>query len=181
MGSVPFWEKLGDLRFRRIEVRIFEAVFVKGLSSASEIARDVGVARSTVFRHHQDIREIRKDYSEYIIYRFRAEVCVEESSGEFRKAMFLALGFMIRYRKVFEVMFQDGAEELANVIMSELRGKACGKYKFLNDDLAFSVFCWGVYVIFREWIRRGRMENEIGLVYNEIEGLMRSLKCGFEG
>lgn len=179
MGSVPFWEKLGDLRFRRIEDRIFEAVFIKGLNSATEVAREVGVPRSTIFRHHRDIREIGKDYSEYILYRFRIEVCVEELSGEYRKSILMMLGFIIRYRKIFEVMFRDGAEELVSVIMAELRGVIVEKYRYLNDDLAFSVFCWGVYVIFREWIRRGRTENEIGLVYNEIEGLMRSLKCGF--
>ncbi len=174
MGRSLFWEKLDDLRFREIEGRIFKAYFVEGLRSVSEIARFSGISRSTMFRHHETILRIRDDYYEYIIYRFREEVCKKQAAKDFRCLVFMFLTFMIRYKVLFRVLFRDGAEELALKMMREVRVYLEDCFIELKNELVFKVFCYEMYVVLEDWIGRDLPDEEMSLVYRKVQYLAQT-------
>lgn len=56
-------KRLNDKRFKKTEEAILGAFFDKnGYITVMEIAKKVGVTRSTIYGHHRVMREIVKDY-----------------------------------------------------------------------------------------------------------------------
>lgn len=67
-------QKMKDQRFRKTEEKIL-AVFLDGdFDTMGQIAKKIGVARSTVYIHHHTIREILSDWEEYILVEYSSRM-----------------------------------------------------------------------------------------------------------
>ena len=64
-------KRMNDRRFRRVEEAILKVVINEDYYiGVGEMAKKIGVARSTVYNHHRAVREIIPDYEKYLLSRY---------------------------------------------------------------------------------------------------------------
>lgn len=173
-GIILLRNKLNNRRFRKKEAEIIE-VFLGNdktfLISPTKIAKDVGVSRTTLFRHHNPLVKIYDDYEKLLYYEFNREL-MRINKEEITLSIFFRsfLVFIIRHKKMFLIVFKNGAEELIKKMTKRIKpwilknGKSSRKTAKM-----FDVVLGEVYVLIEGWEKRGFPENEIEvLLYNLV-------------
>ena len=172
MGPDEFLRKLKDLRFRGVEDQIFKAYFIENKRGLNELAEYVGVPHSTVCRHHQTVSEIKNDYIEFLVFKFRKEFEEARCKAELGQAISFFLMFIVKNKKFLRGFFQEGAGEMIFRILRWLRDEKGMDYRVLEEGLLIKGFGYGMYAILEDWSEREFRETEMRAVFRRIVGLV---------
>lgn len=158
LGKVRITEKkLNNKSFRNTEDKILRLFFAKHmLISIKELAMKIGIARSTVYRHHRSLERIIPDYEIFLMQKYRRAMRkvsaqagksagmrmdsrVGSRVGTTRMSaraslrantdmVFLKmLTFIIQHRELYGIVTRDGRTEIFARMVEAIRGVAMGK------------------------------------------------------
>ena len=165
-------KRMSNKRFRKTEEAILK-VFFEGdyYICTKELAKKVGVARSTVYNHHRTAREILPDYERYILRKFRRALRrMTKNKNVKLKSLYMKVLFLIMHEKrIFGVLMRGGRRETLEKIVLEMRVKIVNYAKLpKNSEKMFGVYVSEVVELVVGWGKRGFIEAE-------IEGLLEDI------
>ena len=175
-------KRLKNRRFKKTEEAILE-VFLKedNYISLGKMADRVGIARSTIYRHHKAIREIVPDYQKYILRKFK--ILMRNNSGLCPKKMYeRMLIFIIQNKKIFDVLLKSGETGVLKSMLMCLKPEIVGYTKLpKNYDKAFFVYMNEIVGLIEAWVMGGSEEDEMWVLLSDIDYLTDTLRVRLSG
>lgn len=150
-------KKLANKRFIKNENAIIMAFLVaKGRINVSTIVKNVGISRSTLYRHHDTINEIAPDYEDYIIKKFnhlikRALHCKNNNLKIIYQKI---LVFLFCNKRIINFIYQYGDNRIIEKMIVQLKPYIVTNYQ-LNNKKLFNVYMKEITAIIEEWIQDG--------------------------
>ena len=180
MGAIRITERrLHDTRFRKTEEAIIRVFFnCGGKVTLAEIANEIGVARSTIYRHHRSIREIMADYREYIVEKYNSVMSVLlKRNARLRKIYAQMLIFIVQNRNVFLILFRDGDREVLINFIESLKPKIIKTAKLpRNCDKIFLIYTREIIALMERWGESGFKEDGIDEILLDILYLTETIR-----
>lgn len=172
---------LGDARFRRTEDALFGVIFEEGGMKLSvvEIARRIGVNRGTLYRHHRAMREIIKDYEQYILEKY-AELMIEirkRDSVELRRMYYEMVLFILQNRRIFEMLIKQKNFKVLDEMIVVLKPEIMDFIRLSGShERIFRVYTGEIVGLITDWELDGFREVEIVKLLNNIMYLTESAR-----
>ncbi|MBQ3348302.1 TetR family transcriptional regulator [Candidatus Saccharibacteria bacterium] len=165
-------KRMRDKRFKRTEEAILRVFFEEdNYISIEEIAKKVGVARSTFYHHHRAIREIIPDYERFLLRRYRRRVrrLLKKDNVRMKILYFEMLTFMARHREALGTLERDNRREVIAKMIQELAPKM-DRLGSANDahGKIMRVYQSEVVEIVRMWGEEGFSNEKIEVVLKDI-------------
>ena len=160
-------------RYRKTEEKILRVFFIENKKGTTfeKIAKRAGVARATLYSHHRAIREVIPDYRRYLLveYSILLKKIMKRKELSLRVLYFETLLFILRNKKVFEMLVEFGDFETLVKIFSKLRLKIVASARLSKaSQKIFRIYTSEVIGIIREWIKEGSPEKEIERVLADM-------------
>lgn len=177
--GVRFTEKkITNHRYRNTEIGFLEEFLSKsGNTTVTEMARAMGVARSTFYYHHKKVVEMVKDYKIYILddYRRMAQRMFEKNVT-MTKVFSGMLIFMINHRQVFQILILVGKKDIFLEMVMVLRPKV-ERFARLSkkSEKIFSIYAYEVAGVLKIWVEEGMKEEEIKVVVDDLVFLTETI------
>ncbi len=172
-------KRLADKRFRRTEEAILQAFFaLRGDVGMIRIAKNAGVARSTVYIHHRATREIIPDYEKYILKKYQKVVqrMLTAKNSRFEAILMRTLIFMVINKQIFRIVLRGRSNAIGKMI-DKLEIKTVnvmGVSK--NQRHIFKIYRSEVIVLIEEWCERGFNGDEMNKLVENIVYLTKTAK-----
>ena len=116
-------KRMNDRRFRRVEEAILKVVINEDYYiGVGEMAKKIGVARSTVYNHHRAVREIIPDYEKYLRSRYNRIInkILKRREMRIRDVMRHVLIFVLHNREVFMFLEKCGRRGIYGQMMTKM-------------------------------------------------------------
>lgn len=178
-------KRLNNHRFRKTEDAILRVFFENNVYiGAKEMAERAGVARSTFYHHHKTIGEIIPDYKRFIMRKYLATmgVLIKRKQVEMRKIYSETLFFIMRNRKVFEIMVKGKESVIVKEMLERIKPKMMERMRLgHNKDKILMVYNGEIAELICEWCESGFCENDIVLLLDNIMYLTDTVKTRLGG
>ena len=166
-------ERMNHKGFRRTEEAILKVFFNGKCCSfcVQEIARKIGVARSTIYSHHRALREILPDYEKYIFKKYKKMLrkTLKDKNVSLKRLYLKMLLFMIQEKKVFEMLIKNERRILVDNMIIAMEEEVIKHARLpKNSKKVFGVYVSEVAGLMEKWGRRGFPDDEIGGLLSEI-------------
>lgn len=177
---VSFGDGLKDKRYRRTEEAIIEVLLKsREMPSTRELTRKARISRSTLYRHHRAMPAIIPDYEKEILRRYRRIIrkLSRQRSIELKRVYLRTLFFIMRYKRVFRILFQHEGGRVVEKMVMELQGKimvACSLPK--NSEMTIRIYAKEVTGVVEEWGEGKFAEEEITRVLGDIMYLTETMR-----
>lgn len=152
-------KRLADKRFRRTEEAILQAFFALDSDmGVAKIAREAGVARSTVYTHHHAAKEIIPDYEKYILKKYRKLVkkMVAVNNYRFETMIVRMLIFVATDKRIFSIILRGSERRVFEAMVDELKLEIISVMRVpKKDEKIFAIYKSEVVVIIGEWCKKG--------------------------
>ncbi len=172
---------MSNKKFRKTEEMILRVFFSwkGGVMGMSRVARRVGIARSTLYRHHKAAGEIKDDLAEYVfdMYRRRMRRIMRKRDVRLRKTYMEMLVFIVQNRGLIGYLVKVGDKGLFERMVRELKPKVYSTQRLsdMYDDV-YNIYVSEVVEILYWWGRREFNEVEISEVLGNIIYLSETIK-----
>ena len=165
-------KRMANKRFRRTEDAILRVFFEEvNYVSVDEMAKKIGVSRSTIYYHHRAVREIIPDYEVFLLRRYRRKIRkVMRRKGVHMKTVYInMLLFIIRHREGFTVMMRNGNREILEKMVLEVTPKT-GWHGGLpkNTEKVLRIYVCEVTEVLWLWGEDGFLEDGIKQVLRDV-------------
>lgn len=178
-------KRMNDRRFRRVEEAILKVVINEDYYiGMGEMARKIGVARSTVYNHHRAVREIIPDYEKYLLSRYNRTIngVLKRRGMKIRDVMRHVLIFVLRNREVFIFLEKCGRRGIYRQMITKMELELSRRLRLPNN-------CRKMYIVYRgevmelmaEWVRNGVVEDEMNELLGDIIGLTDTMRIRLRG
>ena len=178
-------KRLRNKKFRKTEDAILEVMLKeKDYMGLGAMAKEVGVARSTVYYHHRTVRAIVPDYKAYILMKYRRMIrkVLRNRRVRMRMVYLNMLTFMVINRRAFMIFDRVGDKSVMVVMIDELRRKVETMARLpRNSRKAFVVFRGEVLAILEKWSENAYDEAEIGEVLSDLSYLTETARTRLKG
>lgn len=158
-------KRLGNRRFRRTEDAIIKAFFECGQYAAAEkIARRAGVARSTIYYHHQAVSEILPNYKKYIIKSYTRMIgkLLKQKQAKMKQVFLSLLTFIMRNRSIFMIFAKAHDTEVMRTMVERLRSKVESFARLpKNSEQTFQIYKGEIVALLEKWGEQGYREKEM--------------------
>lgn len=160
-------------RYRKTEEKILRVFFIENKKGTTfeKIAKKAGVARATLYSHHHTIREVIPDYRRYVLVEYGRLIkkTTKRKKPSLRALYFETLLFILRNKKVFEMLVEFGDFETLVKIFGKLRLKIISSARLSNASRKiFGIYISEIVGIIVEWIKEGSPEKEIERVLADM-------------
>lgn len=165
-----------DCRYRKTEERLLSVFFDVKYDTMRQIAKKVGIARSTLYTHHHSVMKILPDWEGYILEEY--QLFLQERKRKNLKSLYFdTLVFILRYRKFFEVFLEFGDREIIIKMLDFLKPRCESLIELAKkSDKILKIYESEVVEIIFEWGKGGFSEKEIEKVLFEIMYLTETAK-----
>lgn len=165
-------KRLNDKRFKKTEEAILRAFFDKnGYITVMEIAKKVGVTRSTIYGHHRVMREIVKDYKKFILkkYNFTIKNVLQKKRMGARELYTQIMFFIIRNQGVFKIVMKENGREVFISMIDKLKPELMKYMRIANNyETMYGVYKNEVATLLEKWGEGGFKKEEIESVLKDI-------------
>ncbi|MBR5647923.1 TetR/AcrR family transcriptional regulator [Candidatus Saccharibacteria bacterium] len=170
-------QKLKNKHFRKTEEAILRVFFEgNGSLTIEQIAKKVGVARSTVYYHHRRVNEIVQDYEKYILGEYCAIVRRLEGM-KINKVFNRMLLFIMVNREVFSILLMGSDRDVLIKMMDEIKPLVIEFAKMHDDfEMVFEIYTNEIIVVVKRWGEMGFLEDKMASVLGDIMYLTQTLK-----
>ena len=160
-------------RYRKTEEKILWVFFIENKKGTTfeKIAKKAGVARATLYSHHHTIREVIPDYRRYVLVEYGRLIkkTTKRKKSSLRALYFETLLFILKNKKVFEMLVEFGDSETLVKIFGKLRLKIISSAILSNASRKiFGIYISEIVGIIIEWIKEGSPEKEIERVLADM-------------
>lgn len=168
-------------RYRRTEGKILGVFFVENKKGTTigKMAKKAGISRATMYTHHRAIREVIPDYRRYILEEYSRLVRkkMRKKNLPLKAVYFETLFFILRNRKIFEMLIEFGDVEALARILEKIRPKIIASARIPKSaKKVFRVYMSEVIEIIIEWRESGFSEEKIEEVLSNIMYLTETAK-----
>ena len=149
-------KRLANKHYSKIENAMLRVFFRrKRRMNPRRMAAEIGVARGTIYNHHQVAEFIIQDYENYIYERYSKEVSKffrrrnVTISGLYRRTLI----FIMRERKIFGILIKAKDKEVFERMIRRLKkynreldglnGNVSDIYNIYSGEIAEILFLWG--------------------------------------
>ena len=172
--------RLRNRRLKRTENEIVRVFFEENeCTTAEAVARQVGVARSTIYRHHHSVHEILPDYHRFAIRRYRRRVKkLFKSEGVGMRMLYRnLLLFILQNAEVMQILIQNGERAVVREMVEELVPKAERTMRLpKNSDKILRVYVEEVTEIIWIWLTSGGEVGEVERITGQIMELTETAR-----
>ncbi|MBQ7202023.1 HTH domain-containing protein [Candidatus Saccharibacteria bacterium] len=172
-------KRLQNRRFQKTEEKILQVYFeAKQDISVKKLAREVGVARSTVYLHHKSLNRISADYRRYILYMYNDLVKKLEKKGITADGLInRTLLFILQNKKCFRIVIKTSGSEVFKVMIMRLEN-TLGKRMRLpkNGDRIYNIYACEISGLIEMWAKGEFKKEEIGKLYDDIMSLTETAR-----
>ena len=174
-------QRLKNRKFRQIEDAILK-VYIRTWKrdvTVVDVARQLGVARSTIYRHHKTMKSIIYDYEKYILQKYKAFVgrYIQKDDVTVRELMRRTLFFILMHKSLFKMMMDCGGGFVVGEMLDCLKGKILREYRLpLQSNKIFRIYKNELMGLVEEWRKTDFSEVEINSVLKDIIYLTNTLR-----
>lgn len=175
-------KRLNNRRFRKTEEAILKVFFEEdNYISLGKMADKVGIARSTIYRHHKTVREIVPDYQKYILRKYRY-LMHKIKKGRLKVMYERMLLFMLQNRQIFEVLLKNGERGVLKSMIVIMEPEIV-KYARLpkNYGKVFLVYMNEVVGLIEAWALDGFDEKKMRGLLVDVNYLTDTLRARLKG
>ena len=156
-----------------------------GNVTVTELARQLGVARSTFYYHHKNLLQFIRDHRICIFEDYSRTVQEILDKKTTMKNLFLGiLVFMMNHRQIFQILVRVGVRDVFVEMMLEVRPQI-EKYAGLpcGAERIFKVYVYEMVGVLRIWVENGLREEEMDRVLKDLVYLTKTIneRLGFLG
>lgn len=173
-------KRMRDKRFRRTEEAILKiAIDGNFCVGVNELAKRIGVARSTIYSHHRTAREIVPDYKQYLMGKYDQmfKRVLEKEEIDLKDAIRCVFIFIIQNKRFFVILKRCGDKELYERMIMQLRSKMIWKLNLpKNSDRIYKVFKSEAVELLSEWAEEDFREERIGILLINIVDLAKTMR-----
>ena len=171
--SVGLFEKrMLNRRFKRTEEAILAVFFQEGEEiCAGEMAKRVGVARSTIHSHHRSMRDIIPNYERYILRKYRRMIrkMMKNQNARLKFLYFKTIFFIVQDKNVFGLLIKNERRVFIEKMLMEMKEKMINYMKLpKNSEKILKVYISEVTILIEDWGKRGFIEEEIEKLLSEV-------------
>ena len=164
-------KRLNNRRFYRTEEAILKAFFGNTYLSVREVTRQVGIARSTFYHHHQSTAKIVADYQRYIIDKYKrlTKKMLGAQKVPARMMYERTLLFIVQHKKVFKILLAGKERSILKYMITKMQPRLVDIMHLpKNSKKIFLVYEGEVTSLMDAWCRNGMREDEINRLLDEI-------------
>ena len=178
-------KRMNDRRFRRVEEAILKVVINEDYYiGVGEMAKKIGVARSTVYNHHRAVREIIPDYERYLLSRYNRIISkiLKRREMRIRDVMRHVLIFVLHNREVFMFLEKCGRRGIYGQMMTKMELELSRRLRLPNNyQKMYIVYRGEVMELMAEWVKNGVVEEEMNELLGDIVGLTDTMRIRLKG
>ena len=178
-------KRMNDRRFRRVEEAILKVVINEDYYiGVGEMAKKIGVARSTVYNHHRAVREIIPDYEKYLLSRYNRIInkILKRREMRIRDVMRHVLIFVLHNREVFMFLEKCGRRGIYGQMMTKMELELSRRLRLPNNyQKMYIVYRGEVMELMAEWVKNGVVEEEMNELLGDIVGLTDTMRIRLKG
>lgn len=165
-----------DHRYKKTEEKILAVFFDNPNCTMWQLAKKVGVARSTIYTHHHSIREIVVDCKRDVLMEYEKIMGkrLRMRNVELKIIYLETLIFIVKNRQIFGIFVKFGDREVVMKMILKLEPKIKMPEKILRICVA------EITEIIFEWGERGFSEQEIEKVLGDVMYLTLSVRNRLE-
>lgn len=173
-------EQLRDSRFRKTEIAIL-TVFsaTKDIPTPEKLAKQAGVSKATLYRHHKTVYDIVPDYKNYILAQYHNMMRIQRNKKNikienlYRKVLF----FICRNKRLFLCLFFKSdfvvVEEMINYLKPKI-SELCALPK--NSEKIFVVYKKEIAGLIEAWAKTNFEEARIDEVLADVVFLTKTMR-----
>lgn len=150
-----------DCRYKKTEEKLLSVFFDVKYDTMGQIAKRVGVARSTIYTHHHSVMKILPDWEAYILKEYRLFLR--------RRDYFEMLIFILNYQKFFEIFLKFGDRKIVIKMIFIMRGAK-------KPEKILKIVAGEISEIIFEWGEKGFPKGEIDKVLADVTYLSKTAK-----
>lgn len=161
---------LHDKRFRATETKILLTLSsVKDTLSPSRLAKNIGVARSTFYRHHRTVYGVTSDYEQYLLRKYRSSISrfIKSDHFQFRNLYERTFIFLFNYRQIINFLFSHGKGNFIEKLIQTLEPKIISTGKITSSAM-FAIYAKEVTAIVEQWTKGGYSKSAISAHVDKI-------------
>ena len=178
-------KRMNDRRFRRVEEAILKVVINEDYYiGVGEMAKKIGVARSTVYNHHRAVREIIPDYERYLRSRYNRIInkILKRREMRIRDVMRHVIIFVLHNREVFMFLEKCGRRGIYGQMMTKMELELSRRLRLPNNyQKMYIVYRGEVMELMAEWVKNGVVEEEMNELLGDIVGLTDTMRIRLKG
>ena len=162
-----------DKRYQKTEEQILRLFFEYGDSITVEnMARIIGVNRSTIYRHHKTTRGIIDDYTQILINKYE-----NKFDKNIRRYYFSLLVFIMRHKKIFSVFLKMRDRRLLLMILRMNKDNLMKYAGFRKEHgKVFNIYCSEIVAIMKVWGENEFSKDDFDVVLNDVLFLTKNMK-----
>ena len=173
-------KRMNDRRFRRVEEAILKVMTDEDYYiGMGEMAKKIGVARSTVYNHHRTTREIIPDYERYLLNRYNRMMnkILKRKGMRLKDIMRHVLIFVLHNKEVFMFLEKCGHRRVCGQMVMKMEPELSRKLKLpKNRQKMYIVYRGEVLELMAEWVRNGVIEEKMDELLDDIMGLTDTMR-----
>lgn len=156
-----------DKRYKETEDKILRLFFESGGEmSVTEMARQIGVARSTIYRHHRSTRRILDDYKDAAMMEYLERF--GSSEDKIDRIFLNILVFVSTNREIFLVFLKMHDDSVLAAMIWLARRRLVEVVEELKREKVFKIYVGEVVATVKYWGERGFLEDKIVGVLSDI-------------
>lgn len=170
-------QKLNNKQFRKTETEILRVFFERGgFVTMKEIAKTVGMARSTIYYHHRSAKEIVSDYENYILCEY-SKLLKKTEGVKLQKVFYRTLIFIMINKNVFLVFLRVHDRRVFAEMVDRIR-PIIAEYVKMNGDteMVYEIYVNELIIVVKKWGEGGFSEDSVTDVLGDIMYLTNTLK-----
>ena len=177
-------KRLKNRRFRKTEELILKIVFREGfLVSTRDVANKAGVARSTIYRHHQTLKRVLQDYQKFMVKKFR--IWIKSKSNEKMTPKMLyerMIVFIVQNQFVFEMLVKHGGTGVLKEMIMALEPKIVDLVRLpKNHQKVFLVYTNEIVGLIEAWVVDGCDDAKIKSLITDAVYLTETMRTRLKG
>lgn len=156
-------KRLKNQRFKKTEDLIIKVLFDGKCNSIKSFAKEIGIARSTIYLHHHRIAAIPSDYKHYILYMYKKSLKQNHNRYERIEVVFRRLLLFIMQNKKFFKIALINCDRTVFIEMIEMTWPLIERIMSLprNSRRMLKVYVGEAEALLHEWSQMDFSEQEM--------------------
>ena len=165
-------KRVRNKRFMGTEQDILSVFFEREDDiTINKMAKEIGVALSTIYHHHRAIWKIIPDYKKFILQKYRKQIrrALRKKNARMHSLYMMTILFILQHREVFDVVTRGDERSVVTAMINELMPKS-EKVMHLpkNSSTILAIYSSEITELLWHWMKNGCDADEIEALLHKM-------------